>query len=178
MRWETMLLALALGADSFCLSFGLGGLEVDKARIWLFTGLVGLLHTVFPLLGFLIGYTALNYLGTFTRLIGAGILIIMGVKIIMATRKQAICGQKTFLKSWDMGILALGVSVDSLLVGFGLGAFGYDCLDVALTFGLTAAFLTRLAFFIGSRVRDFTDNCGYITGLILIVLGIKAFLSP
>ncbi len=168
-------MALALGADSFCLSLGLGSQGIDKTKMWIFTGLVGLLHTIFPLMGFFIGHTALHYLGTLTRLLGAGILIIMGIKIILASGRQTACGQKYLLNGYDIGILALGVSIDSLLIGFSLGTFEYNSLEMALIFGFMAAFLTRLAFFLGSRVKNLIGSCGYVTGLILIALGVKAF---
>ncbi len=175
MGLEIMLVAVALGMDSFSLSLGLGCQKVERKTIWGFTFLVGLFHVLMPLLGFFLGRAAGLFLGEIAAYIGAAVLFFLGVKML----REAIKGNKKddcILEGWVLLVLPLSVSIDALSVGFGIGTFGINSFAAAVLFGLTAALLTRLGFMLGDRAGHLIKNSEYLAGFIFIGLAITAFL--
>ncbi len=175
MSFEVMLVAVVLGVDSFSLSLGLGCHNPQRKTIWIFTLLVGLFHVLMPLVGFALGRAAGEFLGELALYAGAGVLIFWGIKIML----EAYRGKSP--RDCQPGGLALltlslGVSVDALSVGFGLGTFGINSLVAALLFGLVAAVMTLLGFSLGSRVKERLGRLEYLAGIILIGLGIEALI--
>jgi len=175
MTLEIMLVAIALGADSFSVSLGLECREEDWKRTWVFTLLVGFLHVALPLLGFYLGRIAGAYLGEVAETIGAGVLIFLGIKVLAEVRKGRDI-EDCLLRGWTLFLIPLSVSVDALTVGFGLGTFGVDSFALAFLFGGVALLMTRLGFFLGDRVRGLVPFSEYLAGLILVGLGIMALL--
>lgn len=170
-----MLIALALGMDSFSMCLGLGTGGFRKRVIWLFTAIVGLFHVIFPLLGLFFGIMAGRWLGNAATILGALILMGIGLKMIYETYMGYGWQQgQVEIKGWEYVLLPLGVSIDSLTVGFGLGTFGFNFLGISLVFGLVAAVLTRLGFFLGDRVGFLIKSPGYLAGTVLLGLGIYA----
>lgn len=175
MSFEIMLVAIALGMDSFSLSIGLGCQEIGKRKIWGFTLLVGIFHVLMPLLGFFMGRAAGEVLGDIAVYLGAAVLFFLGIKMLW----DAINGKKRetcVLNGFMFLALPLSVSIDALSVGFGLGTFGVNSLTAAVLFGLTAAILTRFGFMLGDRAGNLLNNSEYLAGVILIGLAISAIL--
>ncbi len=175
MNLEVMLVAIALGMDSFSLSIGLGCQEIERRKIWGFTLLVGIFHVLMPLLGFFLGRAAGQVLGGMAVYIGAAVLFFLGIKMFW----EAIKGEKRetcILNGFMLLVLPLSVSIDALSVGFGLGTFGVNSLTVAVLFGLTAALLTRLGLMLGDRAGKLLNSSEYLAGVIFIALAISAIL--
>lgn len=168
---EVLLMALALGMDSFSLSIGLGCQGLKAGRAWLLTSLVGLFHILFPLLGLWLGQQVGMYLGNWAIYLGASILIVLGLKMILEARTQGGASCQEFT-GWQIVLLPMVVSLDALTVGFSLGAFGVHFLGLVVVFGLVAAFMTRLGVFLGDRLGMFFHKTGYLAGAILMGLGL------
>ena len=175
MYLEVMLVAIALGVDSFSVSVGLGCQKKDEKRTWIFTAFVGFLHIVLPLLGFFLGQTAGFFLGEIAEYLGAGVLVFLGIKILGETyRGEEItdCG----LSGWSLFLIPVSVSIDALTVGFGLGTFGLGSFTAAILFGFVAILLTRLGFLLGEKVGRALPHTEYLAGIILIGLGVMVLL--
>jgi len=175
MTLEIMLVAVALGMDSFSLSIGLGCQDITKKKKWGFTSLVGLFHVLMPLLGFVIGRAVGQLFGGLAVYFGAAVLFFLGVKMLW----EALNGEKSkkcVLDGWLLLILPLSVSIDALSVGFGLGTFGVNSFTAAILFGFIAALLTWFGLALGNRAGRLMNNSEYLAGLIFIGLSVAAIL--
>ena len=173
-----LLLAAALGTDAMSLCVGIGMAGATRRQVWLLTGTIFIFHIVMPVIGYYIGEFVGSYVDRAAAVVGALILMYLGVRMI----KEALSGkadeQKVLLaNTWGLLILSGSVSMDALSVGFTLGTTGVNIVQAALTMGAAAGLMTYagLSFgrFVGEKIGDRAQIFG---GVILIGIGVKLFL--
>ncbi|MGQ9824504.1 MAG: manganese efflux pump MntP [Desulfotomaculales bacterium] len=173
-----LLLALALGTDAFTLCLGIGTAGVSAGQTALISLSVLAFHIFMPLLGWQAGEVAGRLLGEAAGIVGAGILLFLGARMVRQSFLEDCPEGPEFVlvRGWGMLILAFSVSVDALAVGFTLGVTGAGLLLTALTIGLVAGLMTLggllLGRWLGRRVGGRAQLFG---GLILIGMGVKLF---
>ncbi|GAB6137286.1 manganese efflux pump MntP [Halanaerobaculum tunisiense] len=169
--YEVVLVALAIGMDSFSLSIGLGvsGIKNNK-KILKFSLVVAVLHFLLPVIGLYLGSQLSHYLGQVANYLGAGVLLFLGFNMMkeddQITRDFSLTGTGLIL-------LSLSVSLDALTVGLGLGALGARMIQVAIFFGAVAFLLTIVGITIGDAVGRVVAKLQFVGGLILLGLGVK-----
>lgn len=173
-----ILLALALGIDAFSLCLGIGLAGVNLRQIIMLSLIILLFHIAMPLAGWQIGEIAGNYLGQLASMVGALILIYLGVRIIWLGSRNSKKEISTRLlgSSWGLFSLGFSVSMDAFSVGFSLGTQKTNLLWTAIIIGLAAGLMT-LSGLLGGRYLSRlmgrrAQMCG---GLILIGVGVKLF---
>ncbi|HEU4962417.1 MAG TPA: manganese efflux pump MntP family protein [Bacilli bacterium] len=179
--WTLLLMALALGMDAFSLGLGMGLLKLKRREIGRISLTIGAFHMIMPLLGMVAALYLARAVGELTQWVGALILIGLGLHMIW----NSIYGEdedgeaRAASKTAGIGLLifALSVSIDSLSVGFSLGAFGASLPLVVTLFGVCSAFLAALGLSIGSKVsRLFGEYGEAIGGAVLVAFGVKFLL--
>lgn len=165
----TIFLALALGMDALSASIAAGAQRTNTKTKWIISILVGLLHTILPAVGMLIGSSLLDAMNWFGMLL----LIFIGLQMIFAGFKKKH-EQQMILTPLKWLAFALAVSLDSLSIGITLGITDLSDSQALIFFGLAAFLMTRIGFAIGSMVTltagRFSEVIG---GSILIGLALR-----
>jgi len=183
-----MLVALALGTDAFSLSVGVGVSGIRRREIYLLVFAITLFHILFPLAGMTLGDLLGRVVGDIAALIGAGILIFIGLQMIReGVKKRPISAPRkalavkagaaklpVFSGFWGLGLMAGSVSLDALTVGFSLGALGTAGLALTVgVIGAVAGAMTLAGIFLGKRIGGWLGKKALVAGgVILIGIGI------
>ena len=173
-----IILAVALGTDAFSLCLGIGMTGVNRRQAITITITVLIFHVVMPLAGWYIGELAGALLGRVASLIGAALLIYLGLHMIWDSRGQ---GQKAGAKiisfnAWGLILLGACVSMDALSVGFTLGAQHVELLQTAATIGLVAGIMTAAGLVCGRFMSSLVgERAQLFGGVVLIGIGVRLF---
>lgn len=170
-----VMIGVALGMDAFSLGVGLGtkGLGRRDARRLIL--LVSMMHVALPLLGILLGDLLYWRFGGIIQKVAAVILMFLGAKMaVEAWRREGTTPAAVVAGWWQLIVLALGVSVDSLSVGFSLGTFQIHPLIPSLIFGALSGSLTLAGLYVGKKVSMWFGRVGQLAGgAVLALLGLK-----
>ncbi|AGB42348.1 putative membrane protein [Halobacteroides halobius DSM 5150] len=170
--YELILVALAIGMDSFSVSVGIGVTGIDDSnKIFKFSLITGVLHFLLPLVGLYLGTQLSGYLGQFATYFGAGVLILLGINMIRENHKETKIEFK--LIGTELLLIPLSVSLDALTIGFGLGTLGMSVLEAATFFGAVAFLMTILGLTLGNVLGAISSKFDLVGGVILIGLGVK-----
>lgn len=187
-------LSVALGADAFsmALAIGLAG-AVNKRTAAYLSLVVALFHVVMPLIGLFAGEACGHILGQAARLAGGAVLVFLGGRMLWGVWKpRRECysfregREKLFRRRLPDGIsltgigpyvLAAGVSMDALSVGFSLGTQGSSIPLTVGIMGLTAGIMTGAGLFMGKGVKARLTRLGskaeLLGGCVLFLIGLK-----
>ncbi|TVR38232.1 MAG: hypothetical protein EA392_10595 [Cryomorphaceae bacterium] len=177
---DLMVLGVIVGSNNLAVSFALGAMNTGKyhARILV---TFGLFEFFVPLAGLLIGRYFSQLIESYATALGAALLMALGLfavgKSLMARdQSQQLSRQITSYRGifW----LALGVSLDNLIVGFSLGLKDVPALLLA---GVIAFFSVCFAFvglkagrYLSRRSRTITEVSA---GVLLIMLAVAIYLG-
>jgi len=185
--------AIALGADAFSMALAIGLAGIKTSMIVRLSLVVAVFHVFMPLSGMLLGQALGSILGQFASLIGALVLIGLGVRMLynvyrpntqsfpFGEAREALflknnTGNST-LKGYGIYILAASVSLDALSVGFSLGTIRADIFMTVMVMGMIAGLMTGMGLVLGrimgTRLGDKAELFG---GLALLLIGIKLLL--
>jgi len=99
--------------------------------------------------------------------------VIFFLLALMAFFKKKECLEQPIIKLLSLILLAIGVSIDSFLVGISLSFTTDNIFLPSIIFGIVSASITLLALLIGKIViKKINFNLDYIAGLVFLVLGI------
>jgi putative Mn2+ efflux pump MntP len=180
-----ILIAFALGIDAFSVCIGIGLCKISKRKIISLTIVVAIFHIIMPLIGMMLGNIAGSYIGKMANVFGAIVLMTIGLYYIIQyikdvykkRRNNLNCPVDTSIldKPFGVIILATGVSIDALAVGFGLGALGMDLLVTVTTMGIVAGLMTYGGLVIGKKLGSLVGDYAELVGGTLLV-GIAIYL--
>jgi len=174
-----MVLAVALGTDSFSVCLGIGTTGVRTNNIFRISIIIGVFHVVMPLIGLILGDLMGKLAGNIAGSVGAIILILLGGKIIWENLRGD--GNEPSINYNSLGgilILAFSVSLDALSIGFSLGALGTPLSLAIVVFGAVAFLMSGLGLMLGRQLNTIIGQRAEIGGgIILIALGVFALLG-
>ncbi len=165
---------LPLAIDTFVLGTALGAAGIPK-RDRLRTSLIlTAFEAGMPLIGFLAGAAIGAAAGGWANYLAAGVLAVIGVVMLRPGDGEEDDEKKLRLletaRGWSVLVLGVGISVDELAVGFGVGLLR---LPLFLLIGLIAvqAFIAaQLGMRLGSRLAENArEAAGRIAGVLLLV---------
>ena len=181
------LLAAALGTDAMSMAVGVGIYGVRLRQIILVSSTVCLFHIIMPLAGLTLGAVLGRAVGDMAGLIGAVVLIVIGVRGLIeiygkriAPAPSGSAGGTIYVAGGMAGLIVLAgsVSLDALTVGFGLGAYDVNLPLTVAVFGIVAGIMTAIGFLSGRRLRGWLGGRAEIIGsVILVVIGVKMLLG-
>lgn len=186
-----LLVAVALGTDAMSVAIGIGMSGIKRRDILLLSAVVSLFHVLMPLIGLYLGLILGSIVGQYAAVVGAGILVLIGVQMVWTHLPE----RNTRVISWSdwrrgsvppspsevyvptvsgVVMLAGGVSLDALSVGFGLGAIKVNLLLAVVTMGLVAGVMTAAGLVFGRRLgRWLGEKAGVVGGLMLVLIGVR-----
>lgn len=167
---------IALNNLSFALGYGAIGDRKYHLRIVLVFTIV---EFTIPLIGLLIGSYVSQFIDDYSQILGSLILVGLGIYTIYTAFKSKTKNDEVikYISSFKvLFLIALGLSIDNLLVGFSLGLNKVKPLVLASII----AFFSMLFTFIGLKTGRFLKvNFGkyiqLITGVFLIGLGVFSY---
>lgn len=168
-------LAVALGTDAFSLSIGLGMAGINKRNTIILSITVLIFHIVMPLLGVWAGEIFGSLLGKTANIIGALVLIGLGLKMIKDSFSDEEEENPQILLANTKGLVLIAgsVSLDALSVGFSLGTQNVNLTVTSLTIGLVAGLMTAAGLVFGRFIGGWIGDKAKIIGAV-ILLGIGA----
>jgi putative Mn2+ efflux pump MntP len=168
-----MFLALALGADAFSVSLGLGMQRLALKRVAIIGVVIGLFHIMMPFLGIMLGKVISSQINELTALAGGLLLVGIGVQMLFSAFNHEA---KKIMQPIGTGLilLAFGVSIDSFPVGLSLGISGVQTALALLLFGAVSTLLSWLGMLAGRKMYGFLGVYSeMLGGSILIGFGLN-----
>ncbi len=173
-----VLSAFAVGLDNFAAAIGIGIAGVDARTRLRVAVIFGFFEAAMPLIGLLIGHGSAHGIGQATRYIGGGLLAAAGLWSLVEARRsvdEADTHDVAQTAAQGLGALVLSglaLSIDNLVIGFGLGVTKTPLLASLLVFagvsiGLSLAGL-ELGRTLGARMQGRAD---WVAGVVLIAVG-------
>src|SRR5690625_517596 len=167
-----MIMAIALGLDAFSVSLGMGMQFLRLRKIALIGFMIGLFHTILPLIGIIFGQVITMKVGQLADVVAGFILVFLGAFMFYSTFKQDgfVFGNLNTIKVLSIAFI---VSVDSFPVGLSLGIYGFHTIFVVLLFGCVSMILSWLGMLIGRKTYAILQVYSEIIGgIILFGLGL------
>ncbi|MCK8824596.1 manganese efflux pump MntP [Fuchsiella alkaliacetigena] len=172
--YEISLLAVVLAMDSFSVSIGIGVQDTSSTELLKFSFLVAIFHVVLPLLGLYIGGLVGTFFGQAANYLGSVFLMLLGINMIRKDfQAETEELEESQLQGANLYLIPLSVSIDTLTIGFSLGAVGVISLNVALFFGGVAFLMTIGGAVVGRQLGKVVTRTGLWAGLILLGLGLR-----
>ncbi|MGH2876351.1 MAG: manganese efflux pump MntP family protein [Solirubrobacteraceae bacterium] len=174
-----LLVAGSVGADNFAAAIAIGLAGVDK-RVRLRIAIVfGLFESGMPVLGLLAGRGLAGSLGGAAHWIGGGLLVAAGVQMAVgALRNSGEDSDTPALAGAPLGrliLLAAGLSIDNLVIGFALGARNTPLVLAIVVIGAVSVGLSLLGLELGGRLGEGVGRRSELLGA-LVLVGVGAAL--
>lgn len=131
----------------------------------------GVLHMLFPIIGFQLGGWATTYLLNWGILLSGILLFFIGLQILFSSPNYDS-------PTLHPAILALSASIDSFSVSVSFGMLNLNKYLFILTAGIGSFVLTYISLQIASKTRSFQSSpINIISGVSLIVLSIMTIIK-
>ena len=165
---------LPLAIDTFVLATALGAAGIarrDRLR-------TSLILTAFeagmPVIGFLGGAAIGAGVGGWANYLAAAVLAVIGVLMLRPAGDEADDESKLRLlesaRGWSVVVLGVGISVDELAVGFGVGLLRLPLLLLIGLIAVQAFVAAQLGMRLGSRLAETARRAaGRIAGVLILV---------
>lgn len=181
MTLPAAIVLLALGADSFAVSIGVGVREGERARIWR-TGLVfALAEALMPLVGWVIGSQLSRWLGTWMSAIGALLLVGLGLYEWFVDDDDDDDDEPREVpprRGFPLLLAALSVSIDELVLGVSLSSLGVSLVTAVVWLFVQAIAGSALGIKFGRVLgRRFAERIEKSAAVALILVGVYLGLS-
>ena len=173
-----LLMALALGMDSFSVGLGMGVFKLRYRQIAMISATVGLFHIFMPLIGILAGRFLSDQFGLYATFAGGLLLVLLGIGMLISGLRRE--DETSFIAPIGLGLLvfALSVSLDSFSVGLTLGIYGARTILTISLFGLAALMLTFLGLMVGRKIQGMLGVYSQILGgSVLFAFGVKLIIQ-
>ena len=172
-----LLVAGALGLDNFAVSIAIGLAGVDRALRTRLATAFGIFEAGMPVIGLLIGRGLAHSLGSAAHILGGLLLIGAGAQIVIeAVRNTGEDEDAQRYASARMGrmlVLAAGLSIDNLVVGFALGAHRAPLALSIVVIAVVSVGLSLVGLELGSRLGAGIEHRSELaSGTVLIAVGL------
>lgn len=181
-----LLVAASVGLDNLAASIAIGLTGVDR-RVRLRIAVVfGVFETGMPLLGLLIGRGVSGSLGHQAHIVGGGLLMAAGAQLGVTALRSGeddvdVDRPRSALDGAPLGrliVLATGLSIDNLIIGFALGAHRSPLVLAVVLIGVISVSLSLLGLELGQRVgRSMEQGSGLLGAAVLVAVGAAILLN-
>lgn len=177
---KLLILGVVIGSNNLASSLALGAMgQVTRSRRWRIIAVFGVFEFVVPLVGVALGQQASARIAGQSTWIGPALLIGLGVWIVYAGLRDKPKRDKRMaeqITTWQgLVLLALGLSLDNLLVGFSLGLEQIGPLLAATTIAIFSMGFAWIGLVTGKRLRKIWRQRAQIgSGVLLVLVGIAS----
>lgn len=182
-------LGIGLAMDAFAVSMS-NGLKENKMKlkkILLIAITFGIFQGVMPLIGYLVGYSLIDYIDKFVPWIALALLGFLGIKMIIdgikeikeGNKDDEVCPCENCLSIKVLLVQAIATSIDALSAG--LSFSNYKLIDAVIVVSIVAIITTIICIvgvYIGKKFgTKLSKYASFIGGAILIIIGLEIFLT-
>lgn len=182
-------LGIGLAMDAFAVSMS-NGLKENKMKlkkILLIAITFGIFQGVMPLIGYLVGYSLIEYIDKFVPWIALALLGFLGIKMIIDGIKEIkdgnkdddVCPCENCLSVKVLLVQAIATSIDALSAG--LSFSNYKIIDAVIVVSIVAIITTIICIagvYIGKKFgTKLSKYAAFIGGAVLIIIGLEIFLT-
>lgn len=162
------LVAVSLSMDAFSLALIYGTCAIGKKNELLLSIIVGLFHFLMPLLGLGFGSILMQYFIFDLELLVAILFFIIGIEMIISTRKE----EKTnvFIGLVHFLLFGLSVSIDSFTTGIGMAVISNNYITISVLFMVVSGIFTYIGLGFGNKLSKKIGKYATICGGILMCL--------
>lgn len=166
-----VVLGFSAGLSNFGGAVGLGMLPLQRRHRREILAAFAAMEILMPTLGVLVGQRASGVVGSRASLFAGGVLILIGLYTMLETRRET--RDLTIpVRRRTVVLLAGALSLDNLVVGFGLGLLGAPVVGAVAFMGLSSLLLTALGLELGRRAgRHLGDRAELFSGVVLVLAG-------
>ncbi|HEY0334870.1 MAG TPA: manganese efflux pump MntP family protein [Stenotrophomonas sp.] len=178
--YSILLIGLAMSTDAFAAAVGKGAaMRRPRFPDALRAGLIfGAVEAITPIIGWLIGRAASQYVASFDHWIAFGLLGILGLHMIIAGLKPELPDEVAEERArhhgrfWSLAVTGLATSIDAMAVGVGLAFLDVHIGVVAAVIGLCTMTMVTTGIMLGRALGALAGKrAEIIGGVILIVVG-------
>ena len=179
---EIVLLSFGLATDAFAASIT-SGLAINKLRIrhaMIIAAFFGVFQAVMPMLGWLCGSWAEEYIKSIDHWIAFVLLAGLGSKVVWDAFKDDDEEEekRNPLSIHILFIMAIATSIDALAVGVSMSCLGVPIITPALIIGIITFITSFAGVYIGDNVGHIFENkLEIFGGLVLIGIGAKILIE-
>ena len=171
-----LLVAVSVGLDNFAAAIGIGIAGVDRRLRLRIAVVFGLFEAGMPVIGLLIGRGLAGTLGDTAHIVGGVLLIAAGAQMGISTlRGDEDEGEVTAARVGGASLgrlvlLAAGLSIDNLVIGFALGAQSVSLVVAVIVIGVVSVGLSLVGLELGARLGERVGQRSELIGATVLVL--------
>ena len=169
-----LLVAGSLGMSNFAASIAIGMSGVDHALRMRLAFAFGLFEAAMPVVGLLLGRQLSGTLGSHAHLLGGGLLVAAGAYALLDSTRSHDEPPPALAGAGLRRLLVLGaaLSIDNLIVGFALGAYGVPLALAVVVIAVVSVGMSLIGLEagarLGTRVGHRSERLG---GIVLVCVG-------
>lgn len=171
---KIVILGLVIGANNLAAALALGALSHPPRRAKVIL-VFGVFEFAVPLLGLELGRMAARWVATHAAWLGAALLVGLGVWVIVMGLSKPGGDERLaqLTTTWHgLGLLAAGLSVDNLVIGFSLGLRETEPLLLAAVIATCSVAFAWAGMRLGKASRRYWEQRAEVgAGVLLLGLG-------
>ena len=178
--WVVLGLAVGLAMDCFSVAIatGIGLKRLQDIHVLKMAMFFGGFQAFMPVIGWLAGSTLRDYIATYDHWVAFGLLTAIGGKMIWETRAEKKMATLNPENTGLLLLLAIGTSIDALVVGVSLSFLDVSIIIPVLIIGAVTFVLTIAGAYIGGRMGHwFEGRIEILGGAVMILIGLKILLD-
>jgi putative Mn2+ efflux pump MntP len=173
------LLSISMSADAFAASVAKGAVQRPGLAAAVGGGLVfGIVEAITPLVGFLLGGFAAEYVEAVDHWIAFGLLGLVGLRLVVeGLRREPGAPPAEPARHGPLGFVltAIGTSIDAAAVGVSLAFLDVNIWVIAASIGCSTFILTTIGLLIGRRAGDRLGATAEVAGGVVLI-GVGTFI--
>lgn len=174
---QVLFLALVLAINNFFGAVSLGAAELDHRTRIRIVALFAAADCGLPILGILLGAGLSRWLGPTASYLGAAMIMVTALYIFFDRGREMPAAGPTPLSR--LLVTAVGLGLDNLGAGIGLGAMGFNLVLSLVAFAVVTAAVTVLGLLVGQVLyqRLAGRSVNGVSGTVLFVTGAAMLVS-
>jgi putative Mn2+ efflux pump MntP len=169
---KIVLVALSLALDVFAVSVGVGVRGVPRAQKIRIGLSFAAAEVIMNLIGAGLGAVAGKLIGGVAAYFGYGVLILLGIYMMIESRKDLNEGGLDLSKGWGLFLASLSISLDSLGIGFTILYIGVPIEISLVVIAIVSILATTLGLSLGKALGARAEGrAAFFGGVILTLTG-------
>jgi putative Mn2+ efflux pump MntP len=175
--WYILAIAVALGADAFSVSLGIGANKPYRGQAFRLGFHFGLFQFFMPLIGCAIGQATVSWIHQYDHWLAAGVIGCIGLRMLWGSlQKEEKKEERDLSRGWFLVSLCVATSIDALAVGLVFGVVKMSPWWPSVVIGCVASTMSLVGLFLGRYLRAvFGKVIEVAGGLLLLFVAVKLF---